>query len=83
MNGCNSPWELWRSPMQLCPVCVRKLQYNMEFNYQERYENLAKTFLEIGGKFIEDVKIYQELAGAIAASLGSVGKPTLNKPIKK
>ena len=38
MNGSNHLEETKRRPMALCPVCLRKLHYNLNFDILERYK---------------------------------------------
>jgi archaemetzincin len=44
INGCNSMEESDRTPMHLCPVCLRKLQHSVGFNIVARYEALLKEY---------------------------------------
>lgn len=48
MNGVNSLPELDRSPIWLCPVCLRKLQWNLKLDLRDRYRRLG-TFLHRHG----------------------------------
>jgi len=41
MNGSNSLDESDGRPLFLCPVCLRKLQWNLRFDVLDRYERLA------------------------------------------
>jgi archaemetzincin len=43
-NGSNNLEETDASPQHLCPVCLRKLHYNVQFNPITRYEELAKFY---------------------------------------
>ncbi len=43
MNGSNSLAETDRSPIHLCPVCLRKLRHSVGFDLLDRYRAL-KTF---------------------------------------
>jgi archaemetzincin len=45
MNGSNHLEESSSKPMELCVVCLRKLQSNIKFDILERYERL-RTFFE-------------------------------------
>ena len=38
MNGSNHDEEAANKPMNLCPVCLRKLQSNIGFDVLRRYE---------------------------------------------
>jgi len=40
MNGSNSLPESDRQPLRLCPVCLKKLQWNRRFDVLERYGKL-------------------------------------------
>lgn len=42
MNGVNNMEEADRSPLHLCPVCLRKLQLNARFDLVKRYKSLAR-----------------------------------------
>jgi len=37
MNGSNHMQENLKKPMELCPICLRKLQSNLKFDILERY----------------------------------------------
>jgi archaemetzincin len=41
MNGSNHLQESDRRPLHLCPVCLRKLQFNVGFDVVKRYQDLA------------------------------------------
>jgi archaemetzincin len=45
MNGSNSLEESDRRPLRLCPICLKKLQWNRGLDTIRRYEKL-KTFFE-------------------------------------
>jgi archaemetzincin len=45
MNGSNSLEESDRRPLRLCPICLKKLQWNRGFDIVRRYEEL-KAFYE-------------------------------------
>ena len=40
MNGCNSLQEADSTPMDLCPVCLRKLHHAIRFDPVKRYEKM-------------------------------------------
>jgi archaemetzincin len=42
MNGSNHLDETDRQPLHLCPVCLRKLQWNTGFNVLQRYRELSR-----------------------------------------
>jgi archaemetzincin len=44
MNGSNSLDEMDRNTMHLCPVCLRKLQWNLKFNVLQRYRQLRDIY---------------------------------------
>lgn len=50
MNGANNMEESDKSPLHLCPVCLRKLQSSIGFDVVSRYEALLQEYqrLEIG-----------------------------------
>jgi archaemetzincin len=48
MNGSNTLDELDRAPGWLCPVCLKKLQWNLGFDPVEHYRKLAGFFRRNG-----------------------------------
>jgi archaemetzincin len=42
MNGCNNLKESLRTPFELCPMCLRKINFNLDFDIKERFVNLFK-----------------------------------------
>ncbi|KAH3760552.1 Zn-dependent protease [Pelomyxa schiedti] len=46
MNGSNSLEEADNQPMQLCPICLRKLHAKTGCNIQERYRKLLQLYVE-------------------------------------
>lgn len=50
MNGANSLEEDDRHPMHLCPIDLRKLQWNVGFDAKERYRKLAEFYRKRGLK---------------------------------
>jgi archaemetzincin len=52
MNGSNSLAESDRRPLRLCPICLKKLQWNMGFDIIKRYERIKE--------FFEDQDLHQE-----------------------
>ena len=44
MNGSNNLAESDRRPLMFCPVCLRKLQWNLSFDVVTRYEAMRKFF---------------------------------------
>ncbi|XP_065882687.1 archaemetzincin-2-like [Dysidea avara] len=56
MNGSNNAEEGDRAFSFLCPVCLRKLQFAIQFKFLARYKSLMKFFQErsvSGSKFAE------------------------------
>ena len=68
MNGANHLKETDLQPLQLCPVCLRKLQFNLEFDMLKRYEELQKISERIGGPFELEAKWYQNVVEKIKKS---------------
>lgn len=58
MNGTGHLVEDFSAPSHLCPVCLRKLQFRLGFNVEERYERLQRVFekwdLKTESKWIKD-----------------------------
>ena len=52
MNGSNHLTESDRRPLHLCPVCLRKLQWNIGFDVLERYTALERANRAVG--FIDE-----------------------------
>ena len=50
MNGSNHLAEMDGQPMFLCPVCLKKLQWNIGFDVAKRYEEMGKFFATNGMK---------------------------------
>jgi len=48
MNGSNSLAETDRQPLRLCPVCLKKLQWNRGFDVLRRYDRLLAFFKKHG-----------------------------------
>ena len=48
LNGSNHLKESDSRPVHLCPVCLRKLQYSIEFNVVSRYRNLLFFYRKVG-----------------------------------
>lgn len=64
MNGTNSLEETDRSVAHLCPVCLKKLAYNLRFDVRARYGRLQALFEREG---------LEEAAGWIRGRLGRIG----------
>jgi len=48
MNGCNHVPEMDRTPLHLCPVCLRKLQHAVGFDVLSRYRALEALYRREG-----------------------------------
>jgi len=48
MNGTNHEKEMDRQTFHMCPVCLRKLYSTLQFDIQQRYEELANICKEYG-----------------------------------
>ena len=48
MNGSNHQDESDRTPIHLCPVCLRKLQSSLGFDVKQRYESLKVFSDQVG-----------------------------------
>lgn len=48
VNGSNSLTESSRTPLHLCPICLRKLQHVAGFNVVTRYEKLLREYRRLG-----------------------------------
>ncbi len=48
MNGSNHLEESDSRPIHLCPVCLRKLQHNIEFEVEKRYRALEDFYRRHG-----------------------------------
>lgn len=60
MNGFMSSEEQKRTSKHiLCPVCTKKLQYNIKFDLKPRYEKLIEVCNELG--FDREAKTYQNI----------------------
>jgi len=70
MSGSNSLEESDRRPLRLCPICLKKLQWNRGFDPIKRYERLRGFFLN------QDLK--QEAAW-INLRLKKIGPPPRNQ----
>lgn len=53
MNGTNNPDERHARPPYFCPVCLRKLNIVLGFDYGERYKKLAEVCQKLQGHFSE------------------------------
>lgn len=48
MCGSNSLAESDRRPIHLCPVCLKKLEWNLKFDRNERYRRLRDFYRKVG-----------------------------------
>ena len=48
MNGANSLAEISAAPMHLCPVCLAKLKWNVDFDARRRYQQLSRFYKKVG-----------------------------------
>ena len=48
MNGSNSLEEMDRSTIELCPVCLKMLHYNLRFDVRSRYQRLSVIYEQAG-----------------------------------
>ncbi|KAL4428919.1 hypothetical protein ABPG74_017509 [Tetrahymena malaccensis] len=70
MNGCNHQEESDKSPLELCVICLRKLQNNIGFSMIERYQDLIE-FSKDRTYFSQiDVPIYEKLKNQIETAYG-------------
>jgi len=75
MNGSNTLEENDKKPIFMCPVCIRKLQYNVKFEFYDRCKALQNVCLEIGEEFEEAAEWYGEVASEILKAYGPHYKP--------
>ncbi|CAI2372880.1 unnamed protein product [Moneuplotes crassus] len=79
MNGSMSAEEASTRPVQLCPICLRKLWYNIGFDPLERFKALAEVS-DINKYFDETKEWYY----AMVEHLESIySEQKLDKPYKK
>ena len=65
MNGSNHRRESDSRPLWLCPVCLRKLAWVLDFDLIERYKNLSKISERFGFEaeqsfFKRSIKLLEE-----------------------
>ena len=58
MNGSNYRKEADSRPMELCPVCLRKLAWALHFDVSKRYQRLAEIYQQLG--FPEEASFCRE-----------------------
>ncbi|EAS03423.1 peptidase family M54 protein (macronuclear) [Tetrahymena thermophila SB210] len=62
MNGSNHYEESGSKPFQLCPVCLRKMQYALQFDLADRYRALIQATETLKNKyFSQELFIYKNL----------------------
>lgn len=66
MNGSNSLGESDRQPLNLCPVDLRKLQWNVGFNPRNRYDRMRAYFVE--NALLEEATFIQTVKGKLRSS---------------
>lgn len=72
MNGSNHLEESKSKPMQLCPVCIRKLHENIKFNILERYNAISKICKSTNSEvFKYDEDWYANAVSLIQQAYGS------------
>ena len=71
MSGSNSLEESDRRPLHLCPICLKKLQWNRGFDTIKRYEGLRE--------FLRNQDLKEEAAW-ISLRLKRIGSTPLNHP---
>ena len=60
-----------KKEMELCPVCVRKLHENIQFDMLERYNALAEVCNETNSKiFKKDAELYSKISDLIKVAYG-------------
>ena len=67
MNGSNSAPEMDRTPLHLCPTCVRKVAHACDLDVVERYRRL-ETFYKAAGLEAEATFAARRIARLSAAS---------------
>lgn len=71
MNGSNHLNENKDKPMELCPVCVRKLQENIQFDFLKRYIALENACKSTKSEVFKDAgDFYERLVVNVKAGLG-------------
>jgi len=83
MNGSNNLEENDRKPIFMCPVCIRKLQYNIKFEMVDRYHALADICSEFQGKFNEAAKWYKNVEKDILEAYGPHYKIKKEGPLQR
>lgn len=58
MNGSNHLEESESRPLELCVVCLRKLQSNIKFDMLERYKKIYEFVQKNGDKSGKHIKEY-------------------------
>ena len=77
MNGMNHGDELMSKPMEFCPVCLKKLQYCLQFDPVERFQGLKKFCEESKNPHIfKMAAFYENALKTIASSTKPATKST-------
>ena len=64
MNGSNHLEENIGKPFEFCPVCLRKVWWNLKFDIIERYENICKTLIKLGKDvYSKEINWYEKRFG--------------------
>lgn len=69
MNGSNNIEETDATPLHLCPVCLRKLHFCLDFSPIDWYSNLSQFYQSLGGPFLAEAEWHQSRANTVVASL--------------
>ncbi len=71
MNGSNHINENKGKPLEMCPVCIRKLHENVKFDMLERYNALAKACKATNSDvFKKDGDWYSKVADSLTEAYG-------------
>jgi Predicted Zn-dependent proteases len=72
MNGSNHMKESSNKPLEMCPVCLRKLYSNIKFNILTRYEKLLEFCKKNGAFFEEWISFYTRIIAALEPLRGKM-----------
>ena len=62
MNGSNHLEEAEKKPLHLCPICLRKIHENINFDLRSRYYSLVECVGKLGGYFQGQQEWYRKAA---------------------
>ena len=79
MNGTNSLAESDTRPIHLCPVCLRKLRWNIGFDMIARYEGLLKYY-EANGMTAEAAWVAKRIRQCRGEKVTPAGGKDANAP---